>query len=88
LHENIQYTGKLTLFQALIFSDDDVVTEELPERADYWKSLDVSWENTISAHITKIITVNFYMEFIYDKQIALRGQLKETVGIGLVFKIT
>lgn len=83
LHSNIQYTGKLTLYKALFFSEKDDVQGTIQE--DYWKAVDVNWENIIAAKITKVITVIFYTQFLYDKQVELRGRLKETLGVGLVF---
>jgi len=87
LHENIQYTGKLTIYKALFFSKKDEVAKETPERADYWKAIDVNWENIVSAKITKVISVNFYLQFLYDKQVEKRGRLKETLGIGIVLQM-
>jgi hypothetical protein len=84
-HKNIQYTGKLTVYKALFFSGKNKVKGTPHE--DYWKAVDVNWENIVSASITKIITVNFYLQFLYDKQVELRGRLKETLGIGFVFKM-
>ena len=84
-HKNIQYTGKLTVYKALFFSEKNKVKGTPQE--NYWKAVDVNWENIVSASITKIITVNFYLQFLYDKQVELRGRLKETLGIGFVFKM-
>jgi len=83
LHPNIQYTGKLTLYKALFFSEKDEVQGTIQE--DHWKAVDVNWENIIAARITRVITVNFYLQFLYDKQVELRGRLKETLGVGFVF---
>jgi hypothetical protein len=85
LHENIQYTGKLTVFKALYFSEKDDVKGTPAE--DYWKAVDINWENILSAKISKVITVNFYLQFLYDKQVELRGRLKETLGIGFVYNL-
>jgi hypothetical protein len=85
LRENVQYTGKLTLYKALFFSEKDKLAGT--PQANYWKAVDVNWENIVSAKITKIITVNFYMQFLYDKQVELRGRLKETLGVGFVFQM-
>lgn len=96
-HKNIQYTGKLTLYKAFFSSSKEnrADLEKLPEpgrserlkRIDYWKAVDVNWENIVSAKITKIITVNFYLQFLYDKEVEVRGRLKETLGIGFVFQM-
>ncbi len=85
LHKNIQYTGKLTLYKALFFSEKDRVAGT--EYEDYWKAVDVNWENILTASITKIISVNFYLQLLYDKEVVDRGRLKETLGVGLVIKM-
>jgi len=84
-NEKLNVTSKLSLYKALFFSDKDGV-KGTPEE-DYWKAIDVNWENIVSASITNIITVNFYTKFLYDKQISHKGRFKETLGIGFVFKL-
>jgi DUF3078 family protein len=85
LHKNIKYTSKLTLFKALYYSKKDDVVGTV--REDYWKAIDVNWENIVSASITKIITVNLYTQLLYDKEVDLKGRWKETLAIGFVFKM-
>lgn len=83
--ERLTYTGKLTLFKALFFSEKDDFKGT--EFEDDWKAVDVNWENIVNATVTKIVSVNFYMQFLYDKQISRKGRLKQTLGIGFVFKL-
>jgi hypothetical protein len=83
--ENLDYIGKLTLYKALFFSDKDEV-EGTPEE-DYWKAVDVNWENTLNASVAKYITVSLYIQFLYDKQIDKKGRFKQTLGFGLTYKM-
>jgi hypothetical protein len=85
LNERLLYSGKLTLYKAVFFSDKDKV-KGTPEQ-DYWKAIDINWENSVTAQLSKIITVKFYTQLLYDKQISLRGRLKETLGIGFLFRL-
>jgi hypothetical protein len=85
LHERLGYVSKLTLYKALFFSEKDAVAGT--EAEDYWKAVDVNWENIINASITKIITVNFYTQFLYDKEVSKQGRVKQTMGLGFVFKL-
>ncbi|MBN2226551.1 MAG: hypothetical protein JW763_04240 [candidate division Zixibacteria bacterium] len=85
LNHQMQYTGKLTLYKAFFFSGKDDVAGTPFE--DDWKAIDVNWENIIAASLSKIITVNFYTQLLYDKQVSKKGRLKETLGIGFVFKM-
>lgn len=82
--EKINLTSKLTLFQALFYSK----SEELigfPNQ-DYWKMIDMSWENIFTANITKYLIVNLYLQWLYDKEISKGGRLKQTLSLGLTYK--
>ena len=81
LRDNLKYTGKLTVFKALFFSEKDNTPN------DYWKAIDINWENQIDAQITKVITVSLYTQVLYDKEISLKGRFKETLGIGFKYSI-
>jgi hypothetical protein len=85
LRENLRYTSKLTLFKAFYFSESDEVKGTPAE--DYWKAIDVNWENTVSAAISKLITVNLYTQLLYDKEVSRKGRIKETLAIGLVYRM-
>ena len=85
LNERLSYTGKLTVYKAFIFSGKDDVLGTPYE--DNWKAIDINWENMVSASISKIVTVNLYTQFLYDKQESRKGRVKETVGVGLVYKM-
>lgn len=79
--EKITYTSKLTLFQALFFSEAGADT------AGNWKALDVGWENTFAASITKVLMVNLTAQVLYDKEINTKARLKETLALGLTYKL-
>ncbi len=85
LNHQMQYTGKLTLYKAFFFSGKDEVKGTPFE--DDWKAVDINWENIIAASLSKIITVNFYTQLLYDKEVSKKGRFKETLGIGFVFKM-
>jgi len=85
LSDRLDYTGKLTLYKALFYSEKDKVKGTPFE--DDWKAVDVNWENIIAARLSKIITVNLYTQLAYDKEISKKGRFKETLGIGFVFKL-
>ncbi len=82
---NIGYTGKLTIYKAFFFSKKNEF-KGTPQ-ANYWKAVDVNLENTFVASITKVVAVTFYTQLLYDKQISLKGRFKETLGLGLTFKM-
>jgi hypothetical protein len=82
--EKISYTSKLTLFQAVFFSGASALVGK--PNADYWKALDVGWDNTVAASITKYVMVNLTAQLLYDKEIDTKLRLKETLALGLTYK--
>jgi hypothetical protein len=87
LSERVQYVGKLSLYQALFSSESD--NEELAgtEFEDYWKAIDVNFENTLSAGVSKVISVSLYTQVLYDKEVDKKGRFKETLGLGFVYRL-
>jgi len=83
--ERITFTSKLSLFQALFYSEADKLKGQVNE--DYWKSLDVNWENTFTASISKFLMVNLYVQLLYDREIARGGRFKQTLSLGLTYKL-
>lgn len=81
---NVGYIGKLSLFKALYFSKKDDFKGTPAE--DYWKAVDVNFENTFSVAVAKYIAVTLNAQLLYDKQIDLRGRFKETLALGLTYK--
>jgi hypothetical protein len=79
------YQGKLSLYKALFFSDKEKLAGT-PE-ADDWKAIHVNWENGLTAQISRIVTTKLYAQFLYDKPISYRARIKETLGIGFLFKL-
>ena len=85
VHKNIRYNGKLTLFKALESSKSDDLKGT--EFENDWKAVDLNFENSFSGSITKLITVNLYLQFLYDKEISHKIRIKQTLALGFVFKL-
>ncbi|MBK7142661.1 MAG: DUF3078 domain-containing protein [bacterium] len=85
LAKQIGYVAKLTLYKAIFFSDKDKVKGS--EFEDDWKAVDVNFENQFNVQVTKIVTVKLYTQVLYDKQVSRKGRFKETLGLGLAYKI-
>lgn len=83
--KTLTYSAKLTLFKA-IFSSDKNKYEGTTE-ADYWKAVHVNFENTLAASVTKYVQVTLYSQLLYDKLISTKGRFKETLALGLTFKL-
>jgi hypothetical protein len=85
LSDKISYTSKLSLYRALFFSESGELKGTSEE--DYWKEVDVNWENNVSVAVAKYVTVSLYVQLLYDKEIAKKGRFKETLSLGLTYKL-
>jgi len=77
----ISYISMLDVYKAFFYSESD------SEINDNWKAPRLNWENTFSASITKLINVNLYIQMIYDKQNVDEMQFKQTLSLGLTYKL-
>lgn len=85
LSERISYTSKLSLYKALFYSKSDELKGTPQE--NLWKEVDLNWENIISVSIAKYVTVLLYTQLLYDKEIDKKGRFKETLSLGLTYKM-
>ncbi|HER44120.1 MAG TPA: DUF3078 domain-containing protein [Candidatus Eisenbacteria bacterium] len=83
--DRISLQSKLTVFKAFIYSEKDEIAG-LPNE-DYWKAPDVNWENIFTAGITEHLMVNLYIQLLYDKEIDLAGRFKQTLALGVTYKL-
>ena len=77
LNKRVTWTSKFTAYKALFYSykdDFEGLTPAQLESAglssdivDYPKAIDLDWENIFTTQITKIIAVNLYIRWVYDK---------------------
>ena len=85
LSDKISYTSKLSLYKAFFFSESDEL-KGTPEE-NYWKEVDVNWENSVSVSITKYVVVSLYTQLLYDKQISKKGRFKENLSLGVTYRL-
>lgn len=81
----ITWVTKLTTFKAFVYSKADELKGK--ENEDYWKAVDVNWENTFSAQLSKFLAVSLYVQWLYDKEIEKGGRFKETLSLNFTWKI-
>lgn len=81
---SIVYRSRLSTFKALFYSKSDELKGL--ENEDYWKAVDVNWENTFSAQVSKYIGVALYLQWLYDKEVDLAGRFKQTLAVGFSWK--
>jgi hypothetical protein len=83
--DKIILTSKLTVFQSVYSSISDDF-KGTPQEDD-WKYPDINFENIFSASITKLIAVNLYVQLLYDRQIDRGARFKQTLSLGLTYKL-
>lgn len=75
--KKLTYTSRLSFYQPFTWSKKDVFEDSpsdsliaagLPaDIADFTTTVDIDWQNTLSAQVTSIIAVQLYVELLYDK---------------------
>jgi len=90
--DNITFNSKLNVYNALYYSESEDL--EGTDYEDDWKAPRVNWENIISANITKLISLNLYLQAIYDETyLDADGksidelQFKQTLSLGISYKL-
>lgn len=71
----IDWESKLTLILPFAYSGKSIIEDEIDleayglpdDLASYTTTLDVDWENTFNANITKVISVKLFIRWVYDK---------------------
>ncbi len=82
LNETLNYTTKLSVFQALFYSEEDEAGI-----GDEWKSTDVAWENLVTAKVYSVIQVSLAWELRYDEEVSTAGRFKETLALGVAYTL-
>jgi hypothetical protein len=83
--KQLKYVTKLRVFQAFFNSNADALKGT--PHADDWKAADAAWENTLSVAVTKYVQVQLFTELLYNKEVDKRGRFRETLGLGLSYKL-
>lgn len=79
--ERTEFKSDLYLFQAVYFSESEFDVN------DRWRQLDVRWQNSFVTKVYSVISVNLYLDYLYDAQISRGGQFKQTLGLGLTYDL-
>jgi hypothetical protein len=119
LDGRVLYKGSLLVFQPVFYSRSDALEDfdalaiaGQPGReavADFWKASDINFLNTFTAQITTHLSVNLFVQWVYDKfdsaanvdtslplavltaevdkNVRKAGQFKETLAIGLSYRL-
>jgi len=78
---DIKITSRIELYQAMFNSKEDELAN------DYWKALDLKWNSTLSSKIWSALSLNLTFDWIYEKEQDLAGQFKQTLGLGVSYRL-
>jgi hypothetical protein len=77
MNDRVVWNSKLIFYQPLFFSGKDALeglsAAQLmaagldPDVAGFTTALDVDWENILTTHVSKILSVSLYTRWVYDK---------------------
>ncbi len=90
--ETINLNSKLNIYKALYYSESEDL--EGTDYEDDWKTPRLTWENILSASLTKLINLNLYVNMIYnetdydfEENSIDEIQFKQTLALGLTYKL-
>jgi|WetSurMetagenome_2_1015567.scaffolds.fasta_scaffold24601_2 hypothetical protein len=78
-------TSRLSVYEAFYYSESKKLEGQY--NMDYWKDPDIDWETIFTASVNKYLMVNLYVQFLYDKEVALAGRFKESLALGITYKL-
>lgn len=81
----LDYTGQLTVFEALVSSDED---SEDANGTPLWRYPDVNWENILSIKLSKYVMVNLNAQLLFDREKHPNARIKEVLAVGLMYKFS
>ncbi len=71
LRDNLLFTSKMSLFSNLQRFDE----------------IDVDWDNTFTAKVSKYLIVSLNIQIFYDKDISRKRQLKQSLAVGFSYSL-
>ncbi|MBN2461410.1 MAG: DUF3078 domain-containing protein [Candidatus Cloacimonetes bacterium] len=90
--DNFSFNSKLNIYKALYYSKSDDLKGT--EYEDDWKAPRLNWENILTASITKLVSLNLYIDLIYnetDYDIEAKSideiQYKQTLTLSVTYKL-
>jgi len=84
-NDRISFNSNLNIYKAMYYSEAEAV--EGTDFEDAWKAPRINWENIFSASITKLISLNLYIQMLYDERVIDEMQFKQTLALGLTYKL-
>ena len=81
----IKYSTNLNLYKPIVYSDSDIYENTNIE--DDWKQVRMNWQHNVDISLTSLINLKLYVQLLYNKMVIDEIQFKETLGLGLNYKL-
>ena len=81
----IKYSTTLNLYKPIVYSEAESL--EGTEYEDDWKQVRMDWVHNIDVSLTKLVYLKLYVQLLYNKMQSEDIQFKETLGLGLNYKL-
>ncbi len=82
LSENmIKYSTNMNLYKPFFYSESDEALN------DDWKQVRMNWQHDVDISLTKLVNLKLYVQLLYNKMQSEDIQFKETLGLGLSYKL-
>ena len=81
----IKYSTNLNLYKPIVYSESESL--EGQENEDDWKQVRMNWQHDVDISLTSLINLKLYVQLLYNKMVVDEVQFKETLGLGLSYKL-
>ena len=81
----IKYSTTLNLYKPIVYSESE--DHEGTPFEDTWKQVRMDWQHDVDISLTKLINLKLFVQLLYNKMQAEDLQFKETLGLGLNYKL-
>lgn len=81
----IKYSTNLNLYKPIVYSESE--SYENTDFEDDWKQVRMNWQHDVDISLTSLINLKLYVQLLYNKMVVDEVQFKETLGLGLSYKL-
>ena len=81
----IKYSTNMNLFKPFFYSLSDDKTNPLYN--ENWESIRMNWQHDVDISLTSLINLKLYVQLLYNEMVIDEIQFKETLGLGLSYKL-
>jgi len=81
----IKYSTNLNLYKPIVYSESEDL--EGTEFEEAWKQVRMDWQHDVDISLTSLINLKLYVQMLYNELIIDEVQFKQTLGLGLNYKL-